>query len=81
MTGQVEFSSRAALCRQLAKSEPANGVLWMAEAANWLRLSNEKRLGDTRTPISSGVLASWHMRSLERLLNSCVSKRSRLGTD
>ena len=81
MTGHVEFSSRAALCRQLAKREPTNGVLWMAEAANWLRLSNEKRLGDVGTQISSGVMASWRMRSLGRLLNSCVSKGSRLGTD
>jgi hypothetical protein len=77
MASQVEFSSRAALCRQLAKREPANGVLWMAEAANWWRLSNEKRLADERTQISSGVLASWRVRSLERLVNSCVSKNSR----
>jgi hypothetical protein len=77
MTGQVEFSSRAALCRQLAKREPANGVLWMAEAAIWSRLSDEKRLADARTQISSGVPASWRTRSLERLVNSGLSKNSR----
>jgi hypothetical protein len=77
MTSQVEFSSRAALCRQLATREPANGVLWMAEAANWSRLSKEKLRGDAITQISSGALASWRVRSLERLVNSCVSKSSR----
>lgn len=31
MTNQLEFGSRAALCRQLAKEDPANRALWMAE--------------------------------------------------
>ena len=77
MTSLVEFSSRAALCRQLAKREPANGVLWMAEAAIWSRLSKEKLRGDARNQISAGVLASWRARSLECLVNSCVSKSLR----
>jgi hypothetical protein len=38
MISQLEFSARAALCRQLANQEPANRALWMAEAENWLRL-------------------------------------------
>jgi hypothetical protein len=42
MTGQLEFNSRAELCRQLAELEPANRILWMAEAENWLRLSQDK---------------------------------------
>ena len=42
MTSQLELSSRAALCRQLAKREPANRALWLAEAENWLRLSKDK---------------------------------------
>jgi len=42
MTSQLELSSRAALCRQLAKREPANCALWLAEAENWLRLSKDK---------------------------------------
>jgi hypothetical protein len=42
MTGHLEFSSRAALCRQLAEREPANRILWVAEAANWSRLSQDK---------------------------------------
>ena len=41
MASQLEFAARAALCRQLAKREPANRVFWMAEAENWSRLSNE----------------------------------------
>lgn len=43
MTGQLEFNLRATLCRQLAKREPANRILWMAEAENWSRLSKLKR--------------------------------------
>ena len=42
MTSQLELSSRAALCRQLAEREPANRSLWLAEAENWLRLSKDK---------------------------------------
>jgi hypothetical protein len=42
MTSQLELSLRAALCRQLAKREPANRTLWIAEAENWSRLSNER---------------------------------------
>lgn len=41
MTTQLELRSRAALCKQLATREPENRVFWMAEAENWLRLSNE----------------------------------------
>lgn len=40
MTNQLEFGSRAALCRQLAKEDPANRALWMAEVESWARLSN-----------------------------------------
>jgi hypothetical protein len=39
MASQLELSARAALCRQLAKREPANRALWLAEAENWSRLS------------------------------------------
>ena len=45
MTGQLEFSLRATLCRKLAKREPANRVLWMAEAETWSRLSKERSRG------------------------------------
>jgi hypothetical protein len=51
MTSQLELSLRAALCRQLAKREPANRTLWMAEAENWSRLSNEKLPGEARAKI------------------------------
>ena len=58
MISQAEFSSRAALCRQLAKREPANGVFWIAEAENWSRLSKEKFRGEPRALIGSDVLGS-----------------------
>jgi len=41
MPSRRELRSRAALCAQLAKREPANRMLWMAEAETWLRLSNQ----------------------------------------
>jgi hypothetical protein len=41
MSSQLECSARAALCMRLAKREPANRYLWMAEAENWSRLSKE----------------------------------------
>ena len=46
MTTRLEFILRAALCRQLAKREPANRSLWMAEAENRLRLLKEKLQGE-----------------------------------
>jgi hypothetical protein len=48
MASQLELSARAALCRQLAKREPTNRVLWTAEAENWSRLSNDKLRGEPR---------------------------------
>lgn len=41
MTSHLELSSRAALCRQLARREPNCKIYWLAEAENWLRLSRE----------------------------------------
>ncbi len=52
MISQLELDSRAALCRQLAKREPAHEALWLAEAESWSRFSKEKFRGDvgsTRT--------------------------------
>jgi hypothetical protein len=37
MASQLELRSRAALCIQLANREPANRVLWIAEAESWSR--------------------------------------------
>jgi hypothetical protein len=37
-----ELSSRAALCRQLARREPNSKIYWLAEAENWSRLSRER---------------------------------------
>ena len=63
MTGHLEFSSsRAELCRQLAEREPANRVLWVAEAENWSLLSQAKsrhQVGDSAdSGISAGLLRS-----------------------
>ena len=58
MTGQLELNSRAELCRQLAKREPANRTLWMAEAENWSRLSKERSRGAVEEKISSGITVS-----------------------
>jgi hypothetical protein len=41
MTSHFELSSRAALCRQLARREPSSKIYWLAEAENWSRLSHE----------------------------------------
>ena len=41
MTSHLELSSRAALCRQLARREPNSKIYWLAEAENWSRLSRE----------------------------------------
>ncbi len=68
MTSQLEFTSRAALCRKLAKREPANGVLWMAEAENWSRLSEEKLHGEDDVKIDSGILVRLRMQSTKFLL-------------
>ena len=66
MISQVELKSRAALCRQLAKREPAHGVLWMAEAASWSRLSKEESRGEPRAQIGSDALGSRRVRPLAR---------------
>jgi hypothetical protein len=41
MITQLELSSRAALCLQLAQREPNSKVYWLAEAETWLRRSRE----------------------------------------
>jgi hypothetical protein len=58
MTGQLELNSRAELCRQLAKREPTNRTLWMAEAESWSRLSKERSRGAVEEKISSGITMS-----------------------
>ena len=68
MAGQLELSARAALCRQLAKREPTNRVLWMAEAENWSRLSHEKLHGE---PKQNSVTASWRISG--RIPQDCIS--------
>jgi len=41
VSNQLECRARAALCVRLAKREPGNRNLWIAEAQNWSRLSTE----------------------------------------
>jgi hypothetical protein len=57
MTGQLELNSRAELCRQLAELEPANRILWMAEAENWSRLSLDKFRNEAGERADFGVMA------------------------
>jgi hypothetical protein len=67
MISRLELNSRIRLCRQLAKREPANQALWMAEAENWSRLSKEKLRAGARAKTGSGILArlrAWSARCL-----------------
>jgi hypothetical protein len=54
MSTQLECSALAALCMKLAKREPANRILWMAEAENWSRLSKERLRGEAGVEIEAG---------------------------
>jgi hypothetical protein len=64
MSSQLECSARAALCMRLAKREPDNGRLWVAEAEHWSRLSKEMTLdGEAGPAISFGIFASLWVRS------------------
>lgn len=67
MTSQLEFESRAALCRQLAKQEPTNRAFWMAEAESWARLSTRKLPGEENERVGSVALVSWWSRLTSRL--------------
>jgi hypothetical protein len=67
MTSQLEFISRAALCRQLARQEPAHRALWMAEAENWLRLSKERPCDEATEKIGLDLPASLRPRSARYL--------------
>ena len=58
MIDQSELNSRAALCRKLARREPANRTFWMAEAENWSRLSNKYFMTRTaRKPLPESLRA------------------------
>ena len=56
MTDQLEFNLRAMLCRQLARREPENRILWMAEAENWSRLSKKTSRGRAEQKIDASRL-------------------------
>jgi hypothetical protein len=66
MVDQLEFSSRAVLCRKLAQREPANRVYWIAEAENWSRLS--KGSPEDSAEATPGVLARLRVRSSRLML-------------
>ena len=67
MTDQSELNSRAALCRKLAQREPANRIVWIAEAESWSRLSKEKRPGEDGVKIASGILVRLRTQSAKFL--------------
>jgi hypothetical protein len=69
MTSRVEFTSRAVLCRQLAELEPANRVIWMAEAEYWSRLSKDSDRGEAGTPVTLGTVAALRARVARGLSN------------
>jgi hypothetical protein len=54
MSTQLECSARAALCMKLATREPANKILWMAEAEHWSRLSKERLRGEALAETDTG---------------------------
>jgi hypothetical protein len=67
MAGQSEFNLRAALCRKLARREPANRAYWMAEADYWVRLSEEALRGEEdRTAVISDRKKSCFRASADR---------------
>ena len=68
MTHHSELNSRAALCKELARREPANRTLWMAEADNWSRLSDAQLNGEDNVKIDSGILAKLRVQSIRLLL-------------
>jgi hypothetical protein len=68
MADQLEFSSRAALCRELALREPENRAYWIAEAESWSRLSKEDPSGKDNPESGSGVLAKLRVRSMRMML-------------
>ena len=68
MVDQLEFSSRAVLCRKLAQREPANRVYWMAEAESWSRLSKQSPSGEQSPEAAPGVLARLRVRSTRLML-------------
>ena len=67
MTDQLELNSRAELCRQLAELEPANRILWMAEAENWSRLSQDKFRDEAGERPDPGIRAGLVARSARLL--------------
>jgi hypothetical protein len=79
MSSQLECSARAALCMRLAKREPANRNLWMAEAESWSRLSKEvsRRGWGKKRFRHLGNLAGAVGRMLFGVGNSCMKN----GTD
>ena len=65
---QSGFNSRAALCRELARREPASRTFWTAKAKHWSRLSKEQLHGEDGIKTDSGLLARWRVQSTKFLL-------------
>ncbi len=64
MISPLEFSARAALCRQLARREPDSKNLWLAEANRWSRLTQEQGLVVV-TP-RDGLAEAWCWKAIRR---------------
>ena len=62
MTSQLELSSRTALCRKLAVSEPNSRAFWIAEAEAWSRLAEVP--GDTAATRRDQPIGFFHWGSL-----------------
>ena len=76
MISRSEISSRIQLCRELARREPANRALWMAEAGNWSRLSKEKFRGEAMVKAGSRILVllqAWSARFLSNPASPSVA--------
>jgi hypothetical protein len=76
MISRSEISSRIQLCKELARREPANQALWMAEAGNWSRLSKEKLRGEAMAKAGSRILVllqAWSARFLSDATSASVA--------
>jgi hypothetical protein len=64
MKSPLEFSARAALCRQLAQREPDSKNLWLAEANRWSRLTREQ--SRAVMILHHGMAETWCWKAIRR---------------
>ena len=75
MISQLELDSRAALCRQLAKREPAHRAFWIAEAERWSRLSKANPHGNAGQHSANAVMARARSSLFSHRLGSGIDVR------